>query len=174
MFNVINSSEISLYKGYSLRKSFKHKDSLILQNINAFLGKNPICFVISGFGSQWPTMAKLLMHLNKFSQTIVEINSVLTEFDVNLWEIYFSEYEKAFYSITSVFIDVTAIQIGLINIFYKIDIKTKFIIGHSFIEIDCAFADQCLTARKLFFVVIGEESVLKRINGLDGWEEPNN
>jgi fatty acid synthase len=49
---------------------------------------------------------------------------------------------------TNKFVSTTALQIALIEVLLKLDIIPDGIIGHSFSEIACAYADQCLSTEE--------------------------
>jgi fatty acid synthase len=52
------------------------------------------------------------------------------------------------FTMTNKFIATTSMQIALVEVLKKLDITPDGIIGHSFGEIGCAYADGCLTAEE--------------------------
>ena len=105
----------------------------------------PIWLFFSGMGSQWIGMAKALMAIDKFAETINKCAQVLKQFKIDLLDILLSDDEKALNSTVNPFVAITAVQIALFDVLKEVDIQPDKIIGHSFGEIACAYADGCLT-----------------------------
>jgi fatty acid synthase len=59
-----------------------------------------------------------------------------------------SDDNNAINTMTNKFVSTTALQIALIEVLLKLDIIPDGIIGHSFGEIACAYADQCLSTEE--------------------------
>ena len=107
--------------------------------------KKPIWFFFSGMGSQWVGMAKSLMIIDKFAETIHKCANVLEPYKVDLLKIIISDDKEALNTIVSPFVSITAVQIALFELLKDMDVHQDGIIGHSFGEIACAYADGCLT-----------------------------
>ena len=111
-----------------------------------------IFFLFPGLGGQWPAMAKALMPIKIFADKVEECHQILAEFNINLKELLLSEDKNILSSMTSKFCATTAIEIALFEVLKALDIYPDGIIGHSFGEIACAYADGCLTSREAMIV----------------------
>ena len=113
---------------------------------NTIIGlRKSVWFFFSGMGSQWVGMAKSLMIIDKFAESIHRCAEVLKPFKVDLLHILLSDDENALNSIVNPFIAITAVQIALFDVLTDVGIQPEGIIGHSFGEIACAYADGCMT-----------------------------
>ncbi|CAG2102742.1 unnamed protein product [Medioppia subpectinata] len=97
-------------------------------------------------------MAKALMPIKIFADKVEECHQILHEFGVDLKHMLLSENKTSMTSITSKFCSTTAIEIALFEVMKALDITPDGIIGHSFGEIACAYADGCLTTRDAMVV----------------------
>ncbi|CAG2101282.1 unnamed protein product [Medioppia subpectinata] len=109
--------------------------------------------VFAGLGGQWSAMAKALMPIEIFADKVDECHQILDkEFGIDLKHILLSEDKTAMSSITAKFCSTIAIEIALFAVIKALDITPDGIIGHSFGEIACAYADGCLSAREAMIV----------------------
>ena len=117
---------------------------------SVLLGKTlkPVWFFFPGLGGQWPAMAKALMPIDIFANKIEECAQILKPFNVDLKHILLSDDKNSMSTMTNKFIATTSMQIALVEVLKKLDITPDGIIGHSFGEIACAYADGCLTTEE--------------------------
>lgn len=139
------------YRGYGIfsqngdgnatcvNKSFEHFSS----------SKRPLVWVFSGMGSQFCTMGEDLMKIPIFANAIEKCHNVLATKGMNLKEILTSSDPKTFDNILNAFVGISAVQIGLTDILKAIGLEPDFIVGHSFGELGCAYADGCFTAEEM-------------------------
>ncbi|CAG2104924.1 unnamed protein product, partial [Medioppia subpectinata] len=110
--------------------------------------RRPLWVLFPGLGGQWSAMAKALMPIKTFADTIEECHqTVHKEFGIDLKHILLSEDKTAISTMTAKFVATTAIEIALFAVIKDLDITPDGIIGHSFGELACGFADGCLDAR---------------------------
>ena len=114
--------------------------------------KRPLWLLFPGLGGQWSGMAKGLMRIDTFRAKIAECHQILSEFGLDLNHLLLSDDKNTMDSMTNKFCATTALQIALIDVLRKLDITADGIIGHSFGEIACAYADGCLSAREALLV----------------------
>jgi len=57
--------------------------------------KRPNCYFFSGMGSQWTAMAKSLMNIEIFYQSILKSANILKRFDIDLLYVLLSDDPKA-------------------------------------------------------------------------------
>ncbi|KAI1291794.1 Fatty acid synthase [Halotydeus destructor] len=107
--------------------------------------KRPLWLVFSGMGSQWPAMAKGLMHLDVFAKSIHDCANVLRPYDMDLLHMLISEDESTLDTTVAPFVAIAAVQIALIDILRALGIEGDGIVGHSVGELACAYADGCFT-----------------------------
>ena len=112
----------------------------------------PVWFLFPGLGGQWTAMARALMPIKIFADKIEECHQSLTEFGVNLKHLLLSEEKEAMSTMTAKFCATTAIEIALFELIKALDITPDGIIGHSFGEIACAYADGCLSTKEAMIV----------------------
>ena len=109
------------------------------------IGKEkPVWFLFSGMGSQWCGMAKAMMEIDKFAESIHKCADVMKQYKIDLMNIILSEDKNIMNSIVNPFLAITACQIALFDVLNEVGLKPDGIIGHSFGEIACAYADGCM------------------------------
>lgn len=108
----------------------------------------PMWWVFSGMGSQWPGMAKDLMKLDMFKESIQRSALALKPYGVNLEEILINSTEATFENVRNSFVSIAAVQIALVDILRKLGLEPDGIVGHSVGEVGCAYADGTLTAEQ--------------------------
>ena len=107
----------------------------------------PLWLLFPGLGGQWTAMAKALMPIDIFRNKVEECHEILEEFGVDLKQLLLSQDKNAISKMTAKFCATTALEIALFEVLKALDITPDGIIGHSFGEIACAYADGCLTTR---------------------------
>lgn len=107
--------------------------------------KRPIWYIYSGMGSQWASMAKDLMHLEVFRNSINRCADALRPEGVNLIDILTKSDEASFDNILNSFIAIASVQVGLTDLLTHLGITPNGIVGHSVGELGCAYADGCFT-----------------------------
>ncbi len=112
----------------------------------------PLWLLFPGLGGQWPAMAKALMPIKIFADKVEECHQILAEFGVDLKNLLLSEDKTTISTMTAKFCSTTAIEIALFEVMKAIDITPDGIIGHSFGEIACAYADGCLSTREALII----------------------
>ena len=114
--------------------------------------QRPVWFLFPGLGGQWTGMAKALMPIKIFGQKIEECHEILQPFGIDLKRLLLSDDKNSMSTMTNKFCATTAIEIALFDLIVSLNIKPDGIIGHSFGEIACAYADGCLTTREALLV----------------------
>ncbi|CAG2103412.1 unnamed protein product [Medioppia subpectinata] len=112
----------------------------------------PLWVLFPGLGGQWPAMAAALMPIKIFADKVEECHQILHEFGVDLKHMLLSEDKTSMSTMTAKFCSTTAIEIALFEVMKALDITPDGIIGHSFGEIACAYADGCLNTREAMVV----------------------
>ncbi|XP_055303122.1 fatty acid synthase-like [Sitodiplosis mosellana] len=146
LVNEIHSKNIPLhfYRGYALFGDTKtiHKVDKLVDD------KRPIWYIYSGVGSQWAGMAKDLMHLEVFRNSINRCTDVLRPEGVDLVKILTESDESTFDNILNSFVSIAAVQVALTDVLTHLGIFPNGIIGHSAGEGVCAYADGCFTTEQ--------------------------
>ncbi|XP_054160823.1 fatty acid synthase-like [Oppia nitens] len=93
-------------------------------------------------------MAKALMPIDIFRNKVEECHQILLEFNVDLKHWLLSEDNTSISTMTAKFCTTTAIELALFDVIKALDVNIDGIIGHSFGEIACAYADGCLTTKE--------------------------
>lgn len=143
MVNEIHSKNIPLhyYRGYTVSG-----DITTLREVNEMIDdKRPIWYIYSGMGSQWASMAKDLMQLDVFANTINRCADVLRPEGLDLIEILTKSDESTFDHILNSFVSIAAVQVALTDVLTHLGISPNGIVGHSVGELGCAYADGCFT-----------------------------
>ena len=139
----------------------------------------PIWFFFSGVGSQWSGMAKSMMTIDKFKESIDKCAETLKPLKIDLIDILLTEDEAKLKPIVTHFVAISAMQIALLDVINYLGIQPEKIIGHSFSEILCAYADGCLTLEQTMLCSYWRGKVVENSNIPDGkmavvglsWEE---
>lgn len=162
--------EPSIYSsGFPFRGSMliKKKDSTLVNSKKVSKldnNKRPICFFFSGMGSQWSAMAKSLMDIELFANAIQKCADILTKVNIDLKYILLSENAEALEEKIHHFVAITSMQIALVEVFKAIGLKPDCIIGHSFGEIACAYADGCLSLEQAVITSYWRGKAIKDAN----------
>ncbi|KAF7488070.1 Fatty acid synthase [Sarcoptes scabiei] len=105
----------------------------------------PVWLVFSGMGSQWLTMANSMMKLEPFARSIQRSAAVLKPLGIDLIELLSKNDPDLWKSTVNPFVAITSMQVALYDVIKLLNLKIEGIIGHSFGEVACAYADGCLT-----------------------------
>jgi fatty acid synthase len=127
------------------QKSYQYK-----KQSSELMGKTskPVWFLFPGLGGQWPAMAKAFMPIDIFANKIEECAQILKTFNIDLKHMLLNDDKNSISTMTNKFVTTTSMQIALVEVLKKLDITPDGIIGHSFGEIACAYADGCLTTEE--------------------------
>lgn len=112
----------------------------------------PIWFIYTGMGSQWASMAKGLMRLDVFQKSMERCADVLKPKGIDLIALLTESDETVIDNVLNAVVSIVAVQIGLTDVLTHLGIKPTGIIGHSFGEISCAYADSCFTAEETLLI----------------------
>jgi fatty acid synthase, animal type len=111
--------------------------------------RRPIWFVYSGQGAQWGQMAADLLdegyRINSFRRTIEKCHAALGNEGLDLLALIEQANEQSYDDPVHSFVALTAIQLALTDVLSKAGIRPDGILGHSFGEIACGYADAVLT-----------------------------
>nr|WLW11093.1 fatty acid synthase 1 [Sitodiplosis mosellana] len=143
LVNEIHSKNIPLHyhRGYTVVG-----DITTVREVNEVVDdKRPIWYIYSGMGSQWASMAKDLMHLEIFRNSINRCADVLRPEGVDLVKILTESDESTFDHILNSFVSIAAVQVALTDVLTHLGISPSGIVGHSVGELGCAYADGCFT-----------------------------
>lgn len=131
------------YRGYAVLSDPSTREVSEASNV-----KRPIWFVFSGMGSQWAGMAKDLMQVEGFKESIKKSSDALKPHGVNLEDIIVNGTQSTFDNVLNSFVSIAAMQVALTDILKTVGIEPDGIVGHSVGEIGCAYADGTLTAEQ--------------------------
>ncbi|XP_058059390.1 fatty acid synthase [Anopheles bellator] len=107
--------------------------------------KRPLWFIYSGMGSQWASMARDLMQLEVFHNTIARCAEALRPEGVDLIDVLTKSDDSRFDNILNSFISIAAVQVALTDVLTHVGIVPDGMVGHSVGELGCAYADGCFT-----------------------------
>ncbi|XP_031628812.1 fatty acid synthase-like [Contarinia nasturtii] len=144
LVNKIHSKNIPLH--YSRGYAVVDCDITTVREVNELVDdKRPVWYIYSGLGSQWSGMAKDLMHLEVFRNSINRCADALRPEGFDLVKVLMESDESAFDDILNSFVSIAAIQVALTDVLTHLEITPNGIIGHSTGELGCAYADGCFT-----------------------------
>lgn len=144
LINEIHTRNIPLhyFRGYSVC----YGDSPAVREVSECENeKRPIWYVYSGMGSQWASMAKDMMQIEVFANSIYRCAEALRPEGIDLIDILTKSDESKFENILFSFVSIAAVQVGLTDVLSHLGISPDKIIGHSVGELGCAYADGCFT-----------------------------
>ncbi|CAG9862121.1 unnamed protein product [Phyllotreta striolata] len=132
------------YRGYAVLK-----DGRTVKEAAQVPGDDrPVAFVYSGMGSQWPGMAKDLMQLECFKNSIDRCAEALKPHGIVLQDIIINGDESTFDNVLNSFVSIAAMQVALTDVLKTLGVEPDVIVGHSVGEVGCAYADGTLTAEQ--------------------------
>ncbi|XP_055550797.1 fatty acid synthase [Wyeomyia smithii] len=143
IINEIHSKNIPLHfqRGYTVLGDGQAVREVLDVNDD----KRPIWFIYSGMGSQWASMAKQMMEVEVFSNSIHRCAEALRPEGVDLIDVLTKSDEAKFENILNSFISIAAVQVALTDVLNHIGINPDGMVGHSVGELGCAYADGCFT-----------------------------
>ncbi|UYV71847.1 FASN [Cordylochernes scorpioides] len=106
-------------------------------------------FVYSGMGSQWPGMARSMMRLPVFEQSIARSAKVLEAHGIDLYKLILEDITLKERSIIPAFVAIASIQVALTDLLFSLGLRPDGLLGHSVGELGCAYADGGLTAEQM-------------------------
>ncbi|XP_029159596.1 fatty acid synthase-like [Nylanderia fulva] len=135
------------YRGYMIAGS-KLSDNAIIKMGHNLCTKRPICFVFSGIGSQCFNMGRALLKFPVFNKAIQKCDKVLRPQGIIVTDILTNKDKHILDNVVNLFVGLTGLQIGIVDLLTSIDITPDIIMGHSIGELICGYADGCLTAEE--------------------------
>ncbi|CAH0546412.1 unnamed protein product [Brassicogethes aeneus] len=147
LIDAIHSKNINghFYRGYTILNEQPTRE------VSETAHERPVWYIFSGMGSQWPGMAKDLMNVETFRESIKKSAAALKPHGINLEDIIVNGNEATFDNVLNSFISIAAIQVALTDVLRALGVEPDGIVGHSVGEVGCAYADGTLT---------GEQAVL--------------
>lgn len=138
----MNSENITghSYRGYQIQND---------RVVEAYNGEHrPVWYVFYGMGSQWPGMGKQLMSIASFKDSILQCAKILKPLGIDLVDLIFNSTENTFDDLVNSYVTIVAIEIALVDLLSLLGVKPDGIIGHSFGEVACAYADGVFTRKE--------------------------
>lgn len=89
--------------------------------------KRELWYVFTGMGCQWFGMAKDLMNIDVFFQSIIRSKEYLLEFGIDLYSILMSDDASSFSNTINSFVCIAAVQVKNILLFSNIFIRKNVI-----------------------------------------------
>lgn len=131
------------FRGYTIVDG---SNTVSLQESQEMIDQNrPIWYIYSGMGSQWAGMARDLMQIDVFRNSIEKCAKALRSEGIDLIKVMTEKDDNIFNSILNSFISITAIQVALTDLLHFLNITPNGVVGHSVGELGCAYADGCFT-----------------------------
>ncbi|XP_011066187.1 PREDICTED: fatty acid synthase-like [Acromyrmex echinatior] len=131
------------WRGYIILNSFQ-QDSI--KEIRNYEGLNrPVWFIFSALGSHWPGMGQNLLKFHVFAKAIRKCDDILKPYGISIIDIMTKMEESICENRLNIFLEIVAIQIGLVDLLTSLGITPDYMISHSAGELGCAYADKCLT-----------------------------
>lgn len=146
LVNQIHSANINGhgYRGYTILGNEQNTEVSALTTTD----KRPLWYVYSGMGSQWPGMAKQLIQIDLFKQSIKKCAEALKPHGLNLEELIINGTDADYENVLNSFVSIASVQVALTDVLKTLGLEPDGIVGHSVGEIGCAYADNTLTAEQ--------------------------
>ncbi|XP_070503056.1 fatty acid synthase-like [Chironomus tepperi] len=167
----ISTISSNIYRGYAIynQEGEASNAACAERHITNFgEARRPTVWVYSGMGSQWPGMGADLMKIPIFENSIRRCHDILAKKGIDLINIITSKDPTIFDNILHSFVGISAIQIGLTNVLKAVGLEPDYIIGHSFGELGCAYADNCLTEEEMILSSYSRGKTSIEINTIHG------
>ncbi|XP_015113130.1 fatty acid synthase [Diachasma alloeum] len=156
-----------LYRGYTVVGTSSPKKKL--RGLKYYAGtKHQVWFLFSGIGSQWPGMGTSLLRFPVFANSIKKCDAVLKLRGINIYDILTNPVEAIFKKLSNCLVGIVAVQIGLFDLLTSLRIFPDAIIGYSFGELACGYADGSLTVEQTILAAYGEALALMESNKIRG------
>ncbi|KAL6424537.1 hypothetical protein ACFW04_009934 [Cataglyphis niger] len=137
------------YRGYIIVGSkVSNADNTMIQIKHNLNMERPICFIFSGIGLQCLNMGRALMKFPVFTRAIQKCDTVLRPYGIFITDILINEDKYILDDVVKLFVGLTGLQIGIVDLLTSIGIIPDLIMGHSIGELICGYADGCLTAEE--------------------------
>jgi fatty acid synthase len=133
-----------IYRGYAVLSDKSHYE------VNPSFKKRPVWFVYSGMGSQWPEMAKDLMKIDVFRNTMQKCAAAVKPYGIDLENVVTNGTKETFDNLINTFTAITAVSVCLTDVLTSMKIEPAGFMGHSLGEVSK-------------YIVESMESVLARI-----------
>lgn len=125
------------------------EDTSVKSNVSRTGEKRPLYYVFSGMGSQWPAMAKAMMALPMFADSINKSHQILKPHGIDLLQLLTNEDPKMLETTVAPFVAIAAVQIALVDVLREMGVEPDGIVGHSVGELGCAYADGCFNHEQM-------------------------
>lgn len=125
------------------------EDTNVKTNVLRFGDRRPLWFIFSGMGSQWPAMARGLMTLPVFADSIHRSCAILKPHGIDLMDLLWSDDAKKLDTTVAPFVAIAAVQIALVDVLRELGIEPDGVVGHSVGELGCAYADRCFDQKQM-------------------------
>ncbi|XP_054723843.1 fatty acid synthase-like [Uloborus diversus] len=164
--SVYTSPQLKPFRGYKLLAGDPEASSI--KQVSA--EKRPVWYIFSGMGTQWPGMAKQLMNLQVFADSIKRSAEVLRPYELDLIDLVTNGVKDKtnVRSIIPAFVSIAAVQVALVDVLNELGLKPDGIVGHSVGELGCAYADGCFTAEQMILAAYWRGKAVEDSNLEDG------
>ncbi|KAL1480339.1 hypothetical protein MTO96_051117 [Rhipicephalus appendiculatus] len=151
LLNIVGQRSVAQFphRGYMLVPVDGTGKEAIQATTETLSTKRPVWFVFTGMGCQWRGMTQQMMQFDVFARSIQRSHELLKEVGMDLIDLLTSTNDEG--AVGPLYGCILAVQVALVDVLLSLGIKPDGMVGHSFGEVGCAYADGCLTA---------EESVL--------------
>lgn len=119
--------------------------------------KREFVWIFSSLGTDFIEVGSSLMYIPRFRSSIEECHSILQNKKLDLIDIVTSGQKHAL-NIMQGIVGTTAVQIAFVDLLKSLKMEPDYLIGHSFGELGCAYADGCLSLEQTILAAyaIGE------------------
>nr|CAD7440129.1 unnamed protein product [Timema bartmani] len=127
-------------------RGYIYTGSPSIRQVKPYASKNqPVYFIFSGLGSQYPAMGRDLMGIPAFKDTIDKCAATMRPFNIDFLKILCQPNEINVSDTAAVLVSIVAMQLGLFEVLKSVGVHADYFIGHSLGENVCGYADGCLT-----------------------------
>lgn len=164
--SVYTSPQMKPFRGYKLLCG----DEAVVDVKQIPSEERPVWYIFSGMGTQWPGMAKHLMHMEVFANSIRRSAEVLEPYGIDLISLVTNGVKDSSNSrsIIPAFVSIAAVQVALVDVLNELGLKPDGIIGHSVGELGCAYADGCFTAEQMVLAAYWRGKAIEDSNLKEG------
>lgn len=150
------------YRGFVLPTK---TDGLLTELSQDTTKRRPIWFVYSGQGAQWRQMAVDLLDkdykINSFRNSIEKCHAILRHEGLDLLALLEQGNEQTYEDPVHSFTALVAIQLALTDVLKQAGIRPDGLLGHSFGEIACGYADEAITLEQAMQIAYWRGQTIK-------------
>ncbi|KAL3270572.1 hypothetical protein HHI36_021109 [Cryptolaemus montrouzieri] len=149
------------YRGYAVLT----KTGMLKSSWMRFLGdRAPLLLAFSNFNSAWQGLAKELLTVPIFAETIERIRSILDTKGIDITKIIENSKVLPTHHVTNSVIGTVALQLGIVDVLKRLEVEPDAVIGYALGELACGYFEGVLSLEQAILMAYEIGDRLKDVN----------